>query len=358
MSRKRRFEFSDAKFEEEANASDSPSSVRSRLGPMAAAVRDSGAARRAEDAGHRLSEIQTLELAAEAKRLRDADLDLRMVEIEAIRTDYLTRDRTEVSAEALEELKQSIRANGLQLPIRVDELDDGGLGLVQGLRRLMAFRGLYEELGDEQFARIPAMVDRPRKREAAYRTMVDENLIRENVSFAELAALATSYAEEAGVSALEAIDALFASADRNKRWSIGVFVRILASLGDVLQHPSAISRNLGRAVGKRLEAEGGSEFFRKALAEGGSRSAEEEVSLLDKLARAGTDPRPAARPREPKLRRLRVALQDDGRVDYQVSISASRLVIQGPGLMGLSDDEVREAVVHLLAKRMLPRQQV
>lgn len=63
--------------------------------------------------------------------------------------------------------------------------------LSQSFRRLSAFRELLEETGDSRYARIPATLQaRGAQLDHLYRRMVDENLVRRDISFAEMARLA------------------------------------------------------------------------------------------------------------------------------------------------------------------------
>jgi ParB family chromosome partitioning protein len=188
-----------------------------RLGPMAKAIQEAGESAAPYRDVSIKAEKTALEMALELKRLRKANLDLRQLPLDDIDESYLKRDREELDREALDDLKRSIAAKGLSSPIRVDALSDGHFGLNQGLRRLIVFRELRSETGDEKYATIPAFVDEEDERESAYRRMVDENLIRENVTYGEMGLLAIAYAEESGCTPEEAVPRLFASAAKAKR---------------------------------------------------------------------------------------------------------------------------------------------
>ena len=104
--------------------------------------------------------------------------------------------------------------------------------------------------------------------------MVDENLVRRDISFAEMATLAMRYAEDPGTGAEDvagAVDVLFASAGRQKRSYIRHFATLLDALGDVLTHPEAISRNMGLEVVRRLGADDGFEARLRASLDGQAR---------------------------------------------------------------------------------------
>ena len=79
----------------------------------------------------------------------------------------------------------SIRDLGLSNPIRVFERPDGtGYELVQGFRRLSAYKALSEaQAGQGGYDKIPALI-LPGEADIAglYRRMVDENVIRKDLS--------------------------------------------------------------------------------------------------------------------------------------------------------------------------------
>ncbi|MFN3662236.1 hypothetical protein [Yoonia sp.] len=68
--------------------------------------------------------------------------------------------------------------------------------MVQGYRRFAAYRALHEEDG-EAWAKIPAgFLPRGEGRTKIYRRMVDENVIRKDLSFPEMAMTAQVYAAD------------------------------------------------------------------------------------------------------------------------------------------------------------------
>lgn len=347
MSTTGRFGFGPASFDDDGGHDDAPAAGAPgrRLGPMAAAARDAGEANRAAGGNMRLDQLETLELAVGMKTLRDAELDLRLVNPDDIDEAHLTRDRLEIDRQALEELKQSIRAEGLGSPIRLDLLPDGRLGLNQGRRRLVAFKELYAETREDRFARIPALINRETERESAYRRMVDENLIREDVSFAELAALAIAYGEEVGLPAKEAVDRLFQSVDRNKRWTIGGFVKIIEALGGSLKHPRSIGRDLGRELVRKLDAEGFKAKVVQALEAAPERSSEEELQILTQSLRDRR--RAAAAAPQAAPRKFRIVAGSSDKRRFEVSVSEKKIVISGAGIGAAADDLIREFVEKL-----------
>lgn len=293
-----------------------------RRGPMASAVRENAEALRARADAERAIRAENDALAHEFIRLKGQGLVLSRIDIDAIRVTKLTRDRRDIDEEGLQELKDSIRDIGLSNPIQVEEAE-GGYELIQGLRRLSAYRALHEETGDPRFREIPATV-RPggEALELLYRRMVDENLIRTDISFAEMAALARAYAEDPGTAADSvdaAVQALYGSAGKQKRSYIRAFAKLLAVLDGDLRHAEAIPRALGLAVRKRMEAEPASvAALQQQLAGRAGRSAEEELAILRRYsgepdeAEPGERPFPAgndAVPRNPPPRKARTTFQ-------------------------------------------------
>ncbi|TMV47274.1 replication protein, partial [Thioclava sp. BHET1] len=182
-------------------------------------------------------------LAHELVRLKKLGLVVDQIPLDAISNTKLTRDRSAQRDPELDELKTSIRSIGLSNPIRVEQ-GEAGYELVQGYRRLAAYRELLEETGDaERYGTIPAgLIGRGETLESLYRRMVDENLVRRDISFAEMAALARSYhldSETGSETIDDAIAVLFGSAGRQKRIYIRNFATLLDHIGDKLSHAHA-----------------------------------------------------------------------------------------------------------------------
>ena len=283
-----------------------PASVKPRkreVGPMGAAVR--------EAAGSLAESTETLieqrrQNASDAKAFRTAQGEGRVLEIiriDDIGTDDLPRDRIDLAATAgsdeMEELKASIRARGQKEPIEVFRTN-AGFQLKKGWRRLTALKQLWQETGDTRFAVVTARVSSgPADRIDLYIDMVEENVIREDLSFAEMAQVAITAAADAGMEGQGAdilVGRIFASLHKMKRSYIRSFVFLLQELGDVLPYPKAISRNLGVEVARRIQASPEvSMSLRNALAS--VRSAEEQTEVLSRspaaLAGRGTPGRGA-----------------------------------------------------------------
>lgn len=230
-----------------------PVEEQTRRGPMAAAISENATA---------LSERQSAEaeIRAENDRLAHEYVSLKRdgaivarVPLGDVAMQKLTRDRSAKRDPDLEELKTSIRDLGLSNPIQVEDTGEG-YELIQGFRRLSAYKSLFEETGDDKYAAIPAvLVAKGEALEKLYRRMVDENMVRRDISFAEMGQLASSYARQMDLELNDAIAVLFASAGRQKRHYIGSFSLLMDKLGHLLQYPEAIPRALGLKLIKTLE---------------------------------------------------------------------------------------------------------
>jgi ParB family chromosome partitioning protein len=231
------------------------------VGPMGAAVRE--AAGSLAESTEVLVE-QRRQNATDAKAFRAARGDGRILEVlrvDDIRTDDLPRDRIDLSATAgsdeMEELKASIRARGQKEPIEVYKAEVG-FQLKKGWRRLTALKQLWQETGDTRFAFVTARISSAEvDRIDLYIDMVEENVIREDLSFAEMAQVAITAAGDAGMEGQSAdalVGRIFASLHKMKRSYIRSFVFLLQELGDVLPYPKSISRNAGVEVARRIQA--------------------------------------------------------------------------------------------------------
>ena len=272
--------------------SDGAEAAQLRRGPMASAIAENAGAlgnRQTTDAAIR---AENDALAHEHVRLKKLGLIMDRIPLEKIRARKLTRDRTGKRDEDIDELKASILAVGLSNPIRVEEAGNGTYELVQGFRRTLAYRELLEETGDvDRFGAIPAgLVAKGATIDALYRRMVDENLVRKDISFAEMAELAVAYADDETTAAAtvdQAVDTLFASAGRQKRIYIRRFAALLGRLGGHLSHSEVISRALGLALLKRIERiPGTAARIQLALSEFPHRTAAQELDILNRFAGA------------------------------------------------------------------------
>lgn len=269
-----------------------------RRGPMASAITEAADATSERATAEAAIRAENDALAHEHVRLKKLGLITDLIETSEVVITKLVRDRSFNVDPELAELKDSIQAVGLSNPIRVEQTENG-YELIQGFRRLNAFRELAAETNDPRYDKIPAaLVPRGEPLADLYRKMVDENLVRKDISFGEMAQLALSYAQDGGIESGEAVSILYASALKQKRSYIRQFAKVLEALGPSLRHPEAIPRALGLDVYKLLEAEEGrgAEIAAKLQALSTKDGASEVRVLRDVLteSRAGAKSPPKA----------------------------------------------------------------
>lgn len=347
MSRKRRIFDIELPEAEEPAPIDADEGVE-RRGPMASAVRENAEALRERRMVEDRIRAENDALAHEHVRLKRQGLVLDMIPTQDVDATKLTRDRSAPEdATSLAELKASIMAIGLSNPIRVEKQANGRYELIQGWRRLRAFIELEAENRDGRFSHIPAgYVAAGDTLDVSYRRMVDENLIRKDISFAEMARLARAYAGDPATRCDDidkAVTVLFQSAGYQKRSYIRAFAELLDVIGDSLLHPQAIGRNVGLDLRRRIEA--APELLprlRAALDAAPRRTEAEEVAILRAFAagQAEVDPdlTPSKRQRSRAAGRAKTTLRIDTPFgEMRCLASNGRLDLRGPADFGVVD---------------------
>lgn len=281
-----------------------------RRGPMAAAIAETADATRDRHLIEAQIRAENDALAHEHVRLKRLGLVVEMIPLDLVEMQKLVRDRKKGPDFELAELKASIAELGLSNPIRLEARADGRFELIQGYRRLSAYRELLDETGDaDRYGTIPAAVTQPGEDlEALYRKMVDENLVRKDISFAEMAMLALDYAADPGTAVTDpekAVAVLFRSAGYQKRSYIRTFMAVVERLGGELMYPQDIPRALGLSLARRLEeVDGLVPMIRAELKGWENRSVADELSVLRRFAgemeeTAAASLTPAPRPERP-----------------------------------------------------------
>ena len=302
----------------------------SRRGPMASAIVETAQASADRASAEAAIRAENDALAHEHVRLKKLGLITDLIATDTIRVSKLIRDRSQTADPQLEELKESIKAIGLSNPVRVEQTDDG-FELIQGFRRLSAFRELEQETSDPRYARIPAsLVPRGEPLIDLYRKMVDENMVRKDLSFGEMAQLAVSYAQDEGVTAQDAVKDLYASALKQKRRYILQFTTIVEQLGAELKFVEAIPRALGLDLSRVLSSDGqAAQGIKRKLQATPDRDAAAELELLRAALKGQGATASPAKPGAPKtvsktsLRLHRPegearVIASDGRIDLRL----------------------------------------
>lgn len=237
---------------------------RRGTGPMSTAVRET--AETLQDSTEALVETRQRN-ASDARTYREALSDglvLSRIALDEILVDNLPRDRldldTVAASDEMDELIASIRAYGQKEPIEVFTSEAGVYHLKKGWRRLKALRRLYDETGSAEFSTVLARIDATESdRLRHYVEMVEENILREDLTFAEMAHLAITASSDAAVQSAGVdvgpdamVNRLYGSLHKTKRSYIRSFVGLLTALGDSVKYPKSIGRDLGVSVARKL----------------------------------------------------------------------------------------------------------
>lgn len=274
--------------------------------PIAQVAADAAALSPAASAEDR---AQQARLQADADRLATAEAEGRLLAdlpVAEIDGDAMIRDRTILDEAEMMELRQSIAANGLRLPVEVFELaapgpDGARYGLVSGYRRLAAVRALHGLTADAKYQTIRAIV-RPRaETDRAFVAMVEENEIRSELSPFERGRIAVIAAQQgAFVNVEEAVNQLFATGSKAKRSKVRSFALVFEEMGDMLTFPEALSEKRGLRLAQALR-QGFEAKLREALADLAPPDLETEWAALEPvIAEAESGPRPVRRGGRPK----------------------------------------------------------
>jgi len=291
---------------------DTPGTPKPRersVGPMGAAVRD--AAESLQETTEAKVE-QRRQNASDAKAYRSAQeegLLLSSVSLADVQTTDLPRDRLDLEGVAasteMEELKASIRERGQKEPVELYRDAAGQLQLKKGWRRFTALSQLYAETGDASFATIIARIEVGEgDRLARYIDMVEENVVREDLSFAEMAQVAILAAQDAGTDEVDPdamVPRLYGALHKVKRSYIRSFVFLLSALGDDLKWPKSVARNLGVDVARALKSVEGAANLRASLR--ACASEEEQAATLANFLKAKPDTVAVPKPVERKEKR-------------------------------------------------------
>lgn len=150
---------------------------------------------------------------------------------------------------------------------------------------------LYGETGEGQCATAIARVEaRQGDRIPRHVDMVEENVVREDPTFAEMAQVAVTEAQDEGVDAgnpSELVNRLYGAVDKTKRSPMRSFVFLLSVLEDSLKWPKEASRNLGVEVSCAIKGADQTYALKSWFADGHSAAAQTKLleSFLETVRR-------------------------------------------------------------------------
>lgn len=162
--------------------------------------------------------------------------DIRLIPLDDIADHALIRDRSHLNAEALAELKASLKAHGLRLPVElIPGNADHPYTLLSGLRRITAWRELAAEGGANT---IPALIRDPMGDAEALAAVIEENEMREPLSAWERGRIVHIAHDEGLFDTIEgAAKSLFPAASRVKLSRIRAIARAVEAMGHALTGP-------------------------------------------------------------------------------------------------------------------------
>ena len=286
MSKKRRV--FDIDFEADTPELQTKSLSSDRRGPMASAIAENADAMEQRQSAEAAIRAENDRLAHEFVALKKQGLITALVPIDEVKSTKLIRDRAPGEDDDAIDLVLSIQEIGLSNPIQVEEADDG-YELIQGFRRLQAYRLLSQD--HDAYGCIPAViVPRGEQLTKLYRRMIDENLVRKDISFGEMAALAWAYLATApkGVDDIEsAVNKLYPVTNRQRRTYIKQFARLLRRMNGDLKHVQILPRSMGLELYKRLEGNPEEALFVRSLLRAESRrTPDDELRIITDYLKA------------------------------------------------------------------------
>lgn len=268
-----------------SETSDRPAPARG-LAPIAQIAAESAAEAQIEGADARAERAKTEADAARLKAAQEQGLLIVEIPLDEIDEGAMIRDRMTMSEEAITELRMSIAAHGLRLPIEVFELEKPGregkrYGLLSGYRRFLATRGLLELTEATKYQKIRALI-RPREdTSSAFVSMIEENEVREELSHFERGRIAVIAANQGAFANTEdAVDKLYATGSKAKRSKIRSFALIFEELGDMLEFPERLTERRGLRLAAALRR-GAEADLRAMLSQRRPVDVEEEWALLE-----------------------------------------------------------------------------
>lgn len=256
------------------------------LAPIAQVAAETAREAQPTDAALRAARAKAEADAAKYEAAQQQGLLMAELPIDEIDENVMVRDRLAVDESDMSELRQSIAANGLRLPIEVFELEQPGsagqrYGLISGYRRLLATRELFAIGESDKYRFIRAIVRKRKGAADAFAAMVEENEIRAELSHFERGRIAVIAANQGAFADTDdAVKALFGAGSKAKRSKIRSFALIFEELGDLLKFPDGLTEKRGLKVATALR-HGGGTALRMALEARAPMDADDEWSIIE-----------------------------------------------------------------------------
>ncbi|MCH2163566.1 MAG: ParB/RepB/Spo0J family partition protein [Marinovum sp.] len=233
---------------------------------------------------------ETREKIAEAEAFQEAKeqgLVITRIPLEQIHAEEVFRDRTVLSRDELEELKNSILLNGLRLPIEVFQLPEPKgeyrYGLISGYRRLLAMREIITAYPVDDYQKIKAIIRPPKTSAQRFAAVIEENEVRASLCHYERGRFAAMTASNGVFNGVEdAVKQLFPFASKSKRSKIRSFALIFEELGDMLHHAEFLTEKQGLRIAAALR-EGAENPVRDALAQAVVTNAKDEWEVIEEI---------------------------------------------------------------------------
>ncbi len=220
-----------------------------------------------------------------------------------------TRDPSALDEAALTELRLSIAASGLRMPVELFALSEPrpphNYGLLSGLRRLHAYRALHEQTGQDRYTTIPAFLRAPGSMAEALAGMVEENEIRAGLSPWERGRIALlAHRLEVFGTIEEAVAKLYPAADRMKRARLRSVAYLVEELDGYLINPEGLSQHRLMRIEAAFRA-GFGNVIHTALGESSLEDPRAQWQLLLPILTEAENPSPnAPKPRPGRPRRV------------------------------------------------------
>jgi len=178
---------------------------------------------------------------------------------------------------------------------------------------------------------------------AAFIAMVEENEVRESLSYFERGQVCLRAVEQGAFDTVDAaIDALFDGASPAKRSKIRSFVLICETVGDVLRRPEALGERLGLRLAQAIRADHGG-ALRRFLGERPGRSRDavgEQAALLAFLTQLKTRPEPSP-PRDRTL-------PGGGRIVLRRRAGRTVIEIEGVAIDSTAEETLLAAIARVI----------